>query len=441
MPNSVGSPALPPLSPPGDNFDPKSSVAVGLAAVGLRNLRNGAEAEDPQALSPTALHAAAAHAELISAALALAAPVAQTARPVKHPQAGGASTYTLQYIGVSNGELGILSQKQKLAPPKPPGGVGAAPTTAATSRAMSAAHRSRSSNALSAAGSGSAAGSRPASSASPSPPPIRSTYNPTLPPHSPRQALSIVAAAASASGDEAAGFAPSPSTAAAVAAATAAAPGRQQPGGPGGLQSLVEDAHGSVRVVTDCFFSRGLHSRSGPRDRHARRNKPAVAPVQDKEPMSSALPARFGHRAPSAGGFPGWRLTVATAAANAANAPGAAGYSSVPGMRGAGGGNGGAGGGAGVRRAHTGNGYGAPSPTGSSGAPWQQPQQPQQPGEAGEDEQGLGYGYGLASSQMGPVLELPLAGELPPGLGGAAAAAGGRSLPRSMTAGNRLQYT
>lgn len=184
--------------------------------------------------------------------------------------------------------LAILRHPQKLVPPKLPAGPVAA-ATGATSRAKSAALRSRSSSALSiaGAGSGSAAGSRPSSSTSPSPSPIRSTYNPTLPPHAPREALSLTAAGASASGDEAAGFAPSPSPSAVPAAAAAAAmavtaPGRQQPhsGGPVGLQSLVEDAHGSVRVVSDCFYSRALHSRTGPRDRHTRRNKPTVPPVQ-----------------------------------------------------------------------------------------------------------------------------------------------------------------
>ncbi|PNW76898.1 hypothetical protein CHLRE_11g480600v5 [Chlamydomonas reinhardtii] len=444
MPNSGGASALPPLGLPSDNYDLIQSATVGLAGVGLRH-RNGVDADDSLP-SPTA----AAHAELISAALALAPPSMQPSKSVKHPQAGGASTYTLQYIGVSNGELGILSQKQKLVPPKLPAGPVAA-ATGATSRAKSAALRSRSSSALSiaGAGSGSAAGSRPSSSTSPSPSPIRSTYNPTLPPHAPREALSLTAAGASASGDEAAGFAPSPSPSAVPAAAAAAAmavtaPGRQQPhsGGPVGLQSLVEDAHGSVRVVSDCFYSRALHSRTGPRDRHTRRNKPTVPPVQDKEPMSAALPARFGHRAPSAGGFPGWRLTAATAAANAMAAGPGAGASAVPGMRGPGGGSGGAGGGAGMRRAYTGNGNGAASPSDSAGSQWQQQQQQQREfGEAGEDEQGLGYGYMQPSPQVGPVLELPQAGELPPGTAGGAAAhaVGGRSFSRSTTAGNRPQ--
>ncbi|KAG2433603.1 hypothetical protein HYH02_012533 [Chlamydomonas schloesseri] len=304
---------------------------------------------------------------------------------------------------------------------------------------MSAAHRSRSSNALTSAAAavgpgGSGAGSRPPSSASPSPPPIRSTYNPSLHPPSPRQALSHATAASAAWGDEGSGFAPSPTGAAAAAAAVA---GRQQQGAPTvGLRALVEDAHGSVRVVSDCFYSRALHSRAGPRDRHTRRNKPAVPPVQDKEPLSSALPARFGHRAPSAGGFPGWRLTAATAAANAA-AAGVAASTGVSGHRGTGGGGTG---GAGVRRAYTGNGYGhgAPSPSGSAGQPWQQQHEQQQPaslGEAGEDDLGLGYGYSQAPPEVGPVLELPAAGEAPPPQW--AGAVGGRSFSRNLTPGTQ----
>lgn len=116
MPNSGGASALPPLGLPSDNYDLIQSATVGLAGVGLRH-RNGVDADDSLP-SPTA----AAHAELISAALALAPPSMQPSKSVKHPQAGGASTYTLQYIGVSNGELGILSQKQVCTKHMPRGG-------------------------------------------------------------------------------------------------------------------------------------------------------------------------------------------------------------------------------------------------------------------------------------------------------------------------------
>ncbi|EFJ41769.1 hypothetical protein VOLCADRAFT_98188 [Volvox carteri f. nagariensis] len=258
------------------------------------------------------------------------------------------NTYTVQYIGIANGELGILSQKQKLAGPGTVPASGNGPTSSnktAVSRRHSRASSSSSAstrglkNAAPAAASGAqidilvapgpapdpvatvppAAAAAATAAVRPSIPPFRSGLPLRQPPPpteantppsmtSPYEAGPIAAAAAAA-------------TAAAAAAAGGLndetddeAPVSSRSKAPS-LVSIVDDAYGQVKVVNMCFYSRALQSRSGPRDRHTRRNRPAGPQVQDMEPLSTALPGCFGNRAPSAGGFPGWKLTSAPVSA------------------------------------------------------------------------------------------------------------------------------
>ncbi|GLC37595.1 hypothetical protein PLESTB_001669600 [Pleodorina starrii] len=244
----------------------------------------------------------------------------QTSRPDSRGTAVSAvipgvrsNTYTVQYIGIANGELGILSQKQKLTVPVTV--PGAAPAPAPASNVVVCRRHSRAS-----AGAPALAATAAAAAAAVRPP---------LPPSRPGSSFSAR--------PQLTAIVPDPTdpgpipqaVAAAAAAATAAAGGAtdtetddDSPGGGGGsgrakppsLASIVDDAHGQIKVISECFYSRALQSRGGPRDRHARRNRPMGPQVRDMEPLSTALPGRFGSRAPSAGGFPGWKLTAAAAA-------------------------------------------------------------------------------------------------------------------------------
>ncbi|GFR45728.1 hypothetical protein Agub_g7144 [Astrephomene gubernaculifera] len=304
----------------------------------------------------------------------------QARRPsTSTPSGSSTQTYTVQYIGMAKGELGILSQKQKLAPQRPPtagsndecasmGGrrrtrsaMSAFSSTCSTAPSHAASHAPSHAPSHAAAAAAATRGSTtidgsittaplaPVPSGAPlfTSPPQSARGRPPLPrgaPHSPRAQAASAAAAASTGAAAVTSRSSSPTVApaaagyvrAADAAASDTAVRRAEslhgphagaavhaeaadsgaaPSGarPASLNSIVDDASGKVKVISECFYSRALHSRTGPRDRHTRRNRPMGPLVQDMELLSTALPGAFGHRAPSAGGFPGWKLSAAAA--------------------------------------------------------------------------------------------------------------------------------
>ncbi|GLI66776.1 hypothetical protein VaNZ11_010746 [Volvox africanus] len=248
-----------------------------------------------------------------------------------------ANTYTVQYIGMANGELGILSQKQKLTiPVTVPGPAnGPAPSTnvvlsrrqSRTSGSSAASTRAPkhitagavpgvSIPAQAAAAAAVTAVELPQAAAVTAAAPVR----PPLPPSQPTSAIrpapltSVVPDLSVTSANL------HPYDTAAVQGGLTDETDDESPGAqpkPPSLVSIVDDAYGQVKVISECFYSRALHSRTGPRDHHTRQNRPMGPQVQDMEPVSTALPGCFGHRAPSAGGFPGWKLTAPGPATNA----------------------------------------------------------------------------------------------------------------------------
>ncbi|GIL88024.1 hypothetical protein Vretimale_6388 [Volvox reticuliferus] len=252
-----------------------------------------------------------------------------------------ANTYTVQYIGIANGELGILSQKQKLTIPVTVPGTANGP--APSSNVVLSRRQSRTSGSSAASTRApkhftagaipgvsipvqAAAAAAVAAATDPALPQaaaagMMAAVRPPLPPSQPTSAIRPAPLTAVVPDPGV----PSASLHAYDAAAVAGgltdetddeSPGSGAPAKLPSLISIVDDAYGQVKVISECFYSRALHSRTGPRDRHTRHNRPMGPQVQDMEPVSTALPGCFGHRAPSAGGFPGWKLTAPSTATN-----------------------------------------------------------------------------------------------------------------------------